>query len=215
MRSIKKFQNDILEWWKQNKRTFPWRQTNNIYELLIAELLLRKTTAEQVNSIYTRILEKYPTPEILCKANEKELQQLLKPLGMQYSRSKLLKKLACYLSKLKLNEAIDIKQLKQLPGVGPYTANAVLCMLQNEPIPMVDTNVIRILKRVFGIKSQKKRPRNDPLIWKKAKELIPEKNAKEFNLALIDFASLICKAGKPKCENCFAKDYCQHFSQKL
>jgi len=169
------FQKDILSWWKKHKRDFPWRKTKDPYKLLIAEVLLKKTTANQVLKVYPEFLSKYSNPADLCSASKKELERLLRPLGMNKTRADLLKKFACaYISLLekKQKNKFSRSELLSLPGVGEYTANAVLSLIYNECVPMLDTNFIRILKRVFGIKSQKKRSRNDSFIWKKAKEIL-------------------------------------------
>jgi A/G-specific adenine glycosylase len=211
-----KFQKDLLNWWTVHKRNFPWRKAKNPYQLLIAELLLRKTTAEQVRKVYPKLLEKYPSPLSLCSANKKDLENLLKPLGMQKIRADLLKKFACsYLSLFNKKSKISESELLKLPGVGKYAANAVFSLIYGKCVPMVDTNFIRILERIFGIKSNKSRPRNDPLIWKKAKEILPCDRAGNFNLAVLDFSALVCKATNPKCDRCFALSYCKFASENI
>lgn len=210
------FQKDLLKWWTKHKRNFPWRKTKNPYKLLTAELLLRKTTAEQVLKVYPKLLEKYPNPSDLCSADKKELEVLLKPLGMQKVRAELLKKFACaYISLLNGKSRISKSELLKLPGVGRYAANAVLSLIYGECVPMVDTNFIRVLDRIFGIKSVKSRPRNDPFIWKKAEEILPCSRAGDFNLAVLDFSALVCKSANPKCTECFASAYCKFASKNI
>jgi len=103
----------------------------------------------------------------------------------------------------------------KLPGVGRYAVNAVFSLIYNECVPMVDTNFIRVLERVFGIKSSRNRPRNDPYIWKKAEEILPCDKAKDFNLAVLDFSALVCKYTQPKCSECFAEEYCSYLKEIL
>lgn len=208
------FQEDLLNWWTVYKRNFPWRKTKNPYELLVAELLLRKTTAEQVLKVYPKLLKKYSNPFDLCSADKKELEDLLKPLGMQKLKAKLLKKFACtYLLLFNEKSKFSETALLKLPGVGNYTANAVLSLIYGKCVLMVDTNFIRVLERVFGVKSAKSRPRNDPFIWEKAKEILPCSRARDFNLAVLDFSALICKSMNPKCNRCFARAYCEFASK--
>lgn len=90
-----RFQRDLLEWWAKHKRSFPWRETKEPYELLVAEILLRKTTANQVLSVYQKLINTYRDPSLLCSANIEDLKTLLKPLGMYKTRAELLKKFAC------------------------------------------------------------------------------------------------------------------------
>ncbi|ADQ42065.1 HhH-GPD family protein (plasmid) [Caldicellulosiruptor acetigenus I77R1B] len=204
MNSIKDaFSTLLLKWWEENKRDFPWRHTNNPYHVLIAEMLLRKTTAQQVAQVYTEFIQKYPSSKVLMNANEDELVKILKPLGMELVRAKLLKKLALAIEKeWKGIIPSQQKDLLKLPGVGKYTANAVLSLIYLEDVPLVDTNFIRVIERVFNVKSSKSRAREDPSIWKFAYELIPKGNSRNFNLAVLDFAALICKAKKPQCSIC-------------
>ena len=207
-----KFQRDLLKWWAKHKRNFPWRETKKPYELLIAEFLLRKTTANQVLSVYQKFINDYSDPYLLCSAKIEDLEVLLKPLGMYKTRAELLKEFACaYLYFLKIKKGkLSRSELLKLPGVGKYAVNTVFSLIYNECVPMVDTNFIRVLERVFGIRSRKSRPRNDHYICKKAKEILPCDKSKDFNLAVLDFSALVCKHTKPKCSECFAKKYCSY-----
>lgn len=206
----------ILQWWKDNKRDFPWRHSKDPYNVLIAEMLLRKTTAQQVEKIYNIFLEKYPTPQALSNANESELKNLLKPLGMEYRRAELFVKFGKIVSeKYRGSIPASPKELLQLPGVGPYTNNAVLSLSHGKDEAMVDTNTIRVVSRVFDFSSLKARARNDMKIWKLARSLVPRGKSRDFNLAVLDFASLVCRAGNPKCNICPLADACVFYKKEL
>ena len=212
MNKIKKsFSYTLIAWHKKNALKFPWRETNDSYKILLAELLLRKTTRGQVNAIYNKLLEKYLQPEILASANIAELEKIIEPLGMQKKRSVLLVKIAEYI-KNKHNGKVpkDLSKLTKIPGVGPYTANAVLCLAYNRNLPLVDTNTIRVIERVFQIKSKKARARTDPKVWAFVLSLIPKGKAREFNLALLDFAKLVCAPKSPKCSTCPIVSVCMY-----
>ena len=207
----KDFSRKLLEWWAVNKRDFPWRNTINPYYILLAELLLRKTTGKQVGRIFSLLVQKYPSTKSLAEADENELKQLLKPLGMEHLRTVLLKKLAQeintnYAGKVPVTE----EGLLTLPGVGKYAANSVLCMAYGYDVPMVDTNAIRLIQRVFSFKSQKKRPRDDPKTWLFVSALVPVGTARSFNLAIIDFAHAVCLPKKLHCSECPLKDNCDY-----
>jgi A/G-specific adenine glycosylase len=203
----------LLKWWKDNKRDLSWRRTNCPYSVLVAELLLKKTTAVQVARVYDKILGAYPSPEALCSADRHELGELLKPLGMSHRRTDILVKLGCALVREYNGEVpLDRKELLKLPGVGPYTANAVLVLIQSEELPLLDTNFIRIIQRVFRIESSKSRARSDEKLWRFAGTLIPQGKGRKFNLAVLDFAALVCTARNPKCESCPVKTLCAHRS---
>lgn len=201
--------NLLLEWWENNKRTFSWRRSCKPYNVLIAEMLLRKTTAKQVEEEYRGFIKKYPNPKLLSKAEESELSNHLRPLGMEYKRAKLFLKFGkAIMREFKGRVPSTKEELLKLPGVGLYSTNAVLSFSQNKDVPLVDTNFIRIIDRIFGFKSEKSRARNDKKIWEFATMLIPKGKSKEFNLAALDFAAVLCKSKNPKCDMCPLIKYC-------
>jgi len=202
----------ILSWWDTNRRNFPWRRTTNAYRLLITEVLLRKTTAKQVSSIYAEFFKNYSTINELAETEVDELEKILYPLGMEKKRSKELSKIANFIVE-EYNGKIpsEMDKLMDLYGVGRYTASGVLCQAYKKDHAMVDTNVIRVMGRYFGFKSSKKRPRDDPKLWSFTTALIPKGKCKEFNLGLIDFAGDICNFRSPKCDLCKINEYCNYF----
>ncbi len=201
--------NLLLEWWGKNKRNFSWRRSKKPYKVLISEMLLRKTTAKQVQESYSEFIKKYPDPKVLSNADENELSKCLKPLGIEYKRAELFLKFGKVITKDFREKVPDTeKELLKLPGVGQYATNAVLSFSHNENVPMVDTNFIRFIERVFGLKSRKSRARNDKEIWEFASTLIPEGRSRDFNLAVIDFGAILCKAKNPDCDICPLIKYC-------
>jgi A/G-specific adenine glycosylase len=205
----------LLKWWRKNKRDFPWRHTKDPYSVLVAEMLLRKTTAQQVERLYSSFLAMYPNPKMLAEADKKNLEILLRPLGMERKRAELFKKFGLAVEE-KHNGKIpsELCGLLKLPGVGMYAANAVLSFSYSKDVPLLDTNFIRVVQRVFGVKSQKPRPREDKKMWSFAQSLIPPGNSRNFNLAVLDFAALMCKARKPKCESCPIKVVCSYYKNR-
>lgn len=209
------FSNRLLEWWEKNKRDFSWRYTKDSYAVLIAEMLLRKTTAIQVERIYNLFISKYSCPEALSNADESEIKDLLKPLGMEYCRATLFIKLGkALVERYKGNIPAKAEELFQLPGVGLYATNAVLSFSYGQDVPMVDTNLVRLIKRVFNFKSSKVRARNDSKLLEFAYSLMPVGRSKEFNLAILDFAGTICKSRNPKCNICPLVSICTFFKGK-
>lgn len=209
------FVNEIIKFYEQYSRNLPWRNTKNPYVILVSEIMLRKTTAQQVANIFNVFFSKYPSPKELAQADENELRELLKPLGMEHKRSKELIKLAkTLIDKHKGQIPRTLEELLSLPGVGKYTAGAVMCMAYGQDEAMVDTNVVRIITRYFNFKSTRKRPRDDPALWEFVKSLIPPGKCREFNLGLLDFANSICRARKPECEKCPLRSYCRYYLTK-
>lgn len=160
------FAQKLLKWWESNKEEFPWRKSTDPYKVLIAEILLRKTTSQQVLKVYEVFLEKYPNVITLAQASLADLKGILRPLGMEHKRSDLLLKLACTI-KNTYGGIIpySLNELLKLPGVGRYVASGVLCLAHKEDVPMVDTNAIRVIQRVFGFRSTRARAKDDPEVW--------------------------------------------------
>jgi A/G-specific adenine glycosylase len=211
----KEFVARLLKWWSEHKFDFPWRNTNDPYKILIAELLLRKTTAKQVKALYENFLSKYPDVETLSRASISEIENTIRPLGMEHKRAVLLKSLAeDIVQKHMAHVPTSEDELLKLPGVGLYVANAVLCFAYGRDVPLVDTNAVRIFQRVFGFKSQKHRPKDDPLLWKFVAKIIPPGKARDFNLAIIDFAHSICIPRKPRCNICILGNICKYAKER-
>ena len=206
-----KFQKYLLDWWSVNKRHFDWRYTSIPYEILIAEMLLRKTTAKQVSRVYKSLLQLCPNPKSLHEASSDQLEKILTPLGMQHKRAILLKEIGSILV-TKFNQEVPNSQsdLMSLPGVGLYIANAVLCFAFGKDMPIVDTNIIRVFGRVFSFQSKKRRPKDDLELWTFVGKFIPQGKCREFNLAIIDLAHLICTPNDPSCKICPLKIICRY-----
>lgn len=212
MRNKKEFSEVILGFYATQRRDFPWRRTKNPYKIFLTEILLRRTTSTQVNSIYDKFFENYPTINSLALAEKKDLIKLIKCLGLSKQRSEQMIRMANII--MEQHEGLIPKsydELIELPGVGMYTVGGFLCLACGKDVSMVDTNVIRVVTRYFNIKSTKTEIWTDKKIWKFVKDLIPKGKCKEFNLGLIDFANAICTPKKPKCEICVLHHECYFF----
>jgi A/G-specific adenine glycosylase len=188
------FTRKLLAWYKRNGRDLPWRSTRNPYAILVSEFMLQQTQVSRVLEYYPSFMKRFPTIEKLAGARPKAVMEEWEGLGY-YARARNLHKLAQVVSKT-CNGALSDKpdELQQLPGVGRYTAGAVACFAYEKSVPTVDTNVRRVLERVFGAKD----------VWKLAKRLLPTngQRAWRFNQALMELGALICTARKPKCPQC-------------
>lgn len=215
MTAYRRFSRDLLHWFPSNARRFPWRRTNNPYRILVTEMLLRKTTARQVNGIYRSFFSQFPNPRSLRNASRLEVARAIESLGLGRVRAAILQRLAaCLVSDHRDVVPTTGGSLLLLPGVGEYTANATLCFAFGKRVPLVDVNVIRVVSRVFNISSTRRRARDDPKIWRFVeKQLLPQRMYQEFNMALIDFAALICQERKPRCDECFARSYCKFYNR--
>lgn len=197
----------MLKWSIVNLRDFPWRKTRDPYKILIAEIMLHRTQANQVKEIYNSFVGKYPNFCSICDCSPENITSELKTLGLNW-RSNLIYKLSCMICK-RLNSEIPLKkdELIELPGVGPYIASAFLCLAYNKPEPMLDTNTVRIIGRIFNfhINDYSRRSKNFEIIMQ---ELIDLGNCRDVSLAMIDFAQAICRPTDPLCSECPIGNIC-------
>jgi A/G-specific adenine glycosylase len=206
---LRYFHRVILKWYRKNGRGFAWRSSDDPYRILLAEILLQRTQASQVENNYRRILSQFPTLRSIHYATEDDLRRAFEPLGLA-KRVPQVKQLADRIMRAyggRVPRTVD--ELRTLPGIGQYIANATVCFAFGTQTPIVDVNVIRVYERFFGIASDRQRPRDDPELWRFAGDALPRRRAAEYNRALIDFASLVCKPRTPLCSECPIHRQCQ------
>ena len=209
---------ELLKWFKIKKRDFLWRNTTDPYTVLISEILLKKTRAETVDKLLPDFLKRFPSIESIKDKPKRELQQALKPFGLFRQRSEHLKKLAKYIEKYNNYKIPDQKEvLLEIPGIGDYTASAVMCFAFGKKMPIIDTNTARIFSRIYRLKCERgELRRHKELVGKITSffQTIKTKKVRELNWALLDLGALVCKARKPLCCECPVLLYCK-FDGKL
>jgi A/G-specific adenine glycosylase len=204
---------NLLLWRQKNNpdSIFPWRNTDDPYEILVTECLLKKTNRTQVANIWAQFVEHFPDVYSLKKSDKRSLKKIIKPLGMMNIRADMLKNLAQKIIENYNGEIPETKEeLLKLPGVGSYVANAVLSFAFNKDVSMIDTNIMRVLHRVFSLNSEMARARSDKKIWEFAENLPPTGTGRNFNLAILDFAGMVCKSKNPKCKECIMNKMCDY-----
>ena len=200
------FQDRLLIWAADgNLRDYPWRNESDPYRLLIAELMLRRTRADQVVTVYERFVTKWPNLGEFCGAGERELAEVLFPLGLAWRVENF----------VKIRDALEKSQevprsydgLKGLPGVGDYVGSAICCFSYGERRPLIDTNSVRVVGRYFGLKTGPETRRRK---WFREviDALIPEAEPQMLNYALLDLGAKICRPQKPDCCNCPLSERC-------
>lgn len=214
---VQTFRIRMARWYEVSEcSNLPWRRVSDPWAILVAALLLRKTTVKQVMAVYNEFLARFPSPSSLLQADEATLKSLLRPLGIEHERARLFKKLAQVLTE-RFSGVVpcDMKELEGLPGVGRYIASEVLLASCGQPEPLLDRNMIRVLERFFGIKSKKKRPHTDPELWEFAKSIAPVDplEARKFFYGVLDFAREVCTARKPRCSECPLMEACHYFTE--
>ena len=201
VKDIRIFRSKIICWFNENSRTYPWRQTRDPFKILIAEMMLRRTKADQVKAVYERLFAEYPDVEAMANAENERLEQILYPLGLKWRTPsfglvarEVREKYQCKIPEKR-------EELTTLPGVGEYVAGAVLSIAYDKKEWIVDSNIVRLFKRYFGIKTSKE-GRRDKDVIEMAKVYTSVRNPRKANLAILDFTALVCTPRKPDCERC-------------
>jgi len=204
------FQENLLNWFVKFQRDFPWRRTSNPFYVLLAEKLLQQTVARQtVVDAYSKLIADYPDPFRLSQAEIRDIEDVIRPLGFLY-RAKELRSLAQELVDRHHGQIpTNLADLLALTGVGDYAARAVLSFAFRQDVPIVDTNVARLLHRIFGIKDPlPANPARKKFLINLAQEILPPGKAREYNLALLDLCALVCKLQNPQCNQCPVRKFC-------
>jgi A/G-specific adenine glycosylase len=195
------FQKQLLAWVENNLRDYPWRRTTDPYSILVAEFLLQRTDADTVAPIYEAFLTEYPTVERLAIADVEDIAKLLQPLGLFFRAERLSRTARIIKDKYGGKVPQSEGELLKLPGIGKYTARAILSQAFDKPAAVLDTNVVRIIERFFGIKGGRVKSRCN-ILWNAAETVAPDKEVGRWNLTLLDLGAKICTARNPKCDVC-------------
>src|SRR5438034_50032 len=211
-RTAQAFTRKLLAWYRRAARDLPWRRTRDPYRVLVSEFMLQQTQVSRVAEFYPRFLERFPDLGTLARAPARQVREAWDGLGY-YARASNLHALARVVRQNLGGTLPDNpEKLIKLPGIGPYTAGAVASFAYEKPVPAVDTNVARVIRRVFvGDDRQRLSGNRQRLIWSIAQALVPRdgKRAWKFNQAVIELGALICVARKPKCPQCPVREVCR------
>lgn len=208
------FSNTLINWYLQNKRDLPWRETTNPYNIWLSEIMLQQTRVSQGLPYYNRFVDNFPKIDDLANASEEKVLKLWQGLGY-YSRARNLHATAKHITN-NLNGEFpkNYNELLSLKGVGEYTAAAIASISFNEDIAVVDGNVFRVLARYFGVESDISIPKTKKEFQKLANEILPKGKAAVFNQALMEFGAIQCSPKKPNCENCVFNTKCYALQNK-
>lgn len=196
-----------MRWYRHSGRhTLPWRLTRDPYAVFVSEVMLQQTQVDRVLPYYEAWLERWPTVASLARAAVADVIRAWGGLGYNRRAVNLHRAAtAIYAEGGPFPE--DLRVLVALPGVGPYTANAIASFAFEQHLPVVDTNIARVLARVFhGVASQREIP--PAKVIATAQAALPQSAARHHNLALMDFGALICSARQPDCDRCPVRSVC-------
>jgi A/G-specific adenine glycosylase len=197
----------LLNWWRDNKRIYPWRTTRDPYRILISEILLHRTRADQVVPVFNEFIHEFPTVADLAKAKQAHVTRILRPLGL-FWRNRLLVPLAREILSAHKGRIPSAKSdLESLPGVSNYIAAAVRCFAFGDAEALLDTNTVRILGRLFALTVNDNSRRNNEFA-RIYSSLMNIEQPRYFNYAMIDLGALVCRPRNPSCEICPANEVC-------
>ena len=201
----------LLAWYKQNSRALPWRETNDPYRIWISEVMLQQTQVDTVIPYYRRFFDVFPDILTLACAPLEQVLKVWENLGY-YTRAKNIHKAARRMVDQFGSRIPDTEDaIKTLPGIGDYTAGAILSIAYGKALPAVDGNVRRILSRIFAIRKPVDDPREHKELQTLAATLIPARQPGDYNQALMDLGATLCRPKNPDCKRCPIAGFCRAY----
>lgn len=200
----------ILRWYDRNGRDLPWRHDHDPYRILVSEIMLQQTQVSRVLELYPRFLKRFPTFRSLAQARPSSVIRAWRGMGYN-NRALRLQQTAKIITRDHAGSfPKTIVQLQELPGIGRYTAHALACFILEKPVAVVDTNIVRVLSRLF--------PKSIPVLssgkpflqnaWIVAGKILPRNHAYRWNQALMDLGAMLCTASNPRCDHCPVVRHC-------
>lgn len=193
---------NLLSWFASNGRHFPWRKRKaNLYQKVVSEILLQRTRAEVAAKFLPRFTKRYPSWKKLALANEANLAEFLRPLGLFRRRATSLIKLARVMAKKNGRFPRQKSQVEALPAVGQYVCNAIMLFSRGQAEPLLDVNMARVIERCFGPRKLAD-IRYDPELQEISRLIIFGPRAIDLNWAILDLGATLCRKGRPHCSGC-------------
>lgn len=210
---LRYYRRRLRDWFRANGRDLPWRRTRDPYRILISEIMLQQTQVPRVAEVYEEFLDAYPRIEDVAGAPLREVRQITDPIGYK-ARGGYIKRIADEVVGYHAGKLPDsVPALMALPGVGRYTAGAVMTFAHGKATPIVDTNVARVLSRWFGdaLPATDSDGERNKRLWALSAALLPRQgDGWEINQGLMDFGAQICVARKPRCAACPVRRRCHY-----
>ena len=206
-----RFRRAILGWYRRNGRDLPWRRTSDPYHILVSEVMLQQTQVERVVPKYHEWLVKYPSLEALASAAEDDVAETWRPLGYNIRPRRLHAIARESVSRYGGRLPSDRETLLSFKGIGAYTAGAIRSFAFRERAAILDTNVARVLFRVFVRRGDPKAHAMKKHLWAVSEAIVPYKHVFDFNQALMDLGATVCVARKPKCDECPMTSLCSSY----
>jgi len=210
----RRFRQRLLTWYRAHGRDLPWRRTGDPYHILVSEIMLQQTQVDRVVPKYHEWLTKYPSLEDLAAAPEEDVSATWRPLGYNIRPKRLHAIARESVARFGATLPSDEATLRSFKGIGAYTAGAIRSFAFGQRAAILDTNVARVLFRIFVAKGDPKSHAMKRHLWKLSATLMPVRHVFDFNQALMDFGAMICVARNPKCPICPMTKGCRSFPFK-
>jgi A/G-specific adenine glycosylase len=205
------FQKNLVNWFKENQRELPWRESKNPYRIWVSEVMLQQTRVETVIPYYQAFMREFPTLEALAEAEEDRILKAWEGLGY-YSRVRNLQTAVREVVSDYSGKVPDTREeISTLKGVGPYTAGAILSIAYGKPEPAVDGNVMRVLSRILLINNDIAKPSTRKIFEKILYDLVSKEDPSSFNQGLMELGALICTPTSPGCLLCPVREHCRAY----
>lgn len=203
------FRRSLLVWFQQNGRDLPWRRTHDPYAILISEVMLQQTQVATVLPYYSEWLRRFPDFKSLAAAPESDVLHAWQGLGY-YARARNLHAAAKAVMESHGGLfPVSVEEIRKLPGLGRYTANAVATFAFDQSVPIVEANTARCLARLLNLQIRVDSSEGQRKLWDLATALLPKRSTAVHNSALMDLGALVCISGQPKCPVCPVRAFCR------
>ena len=196
---VSAFRRELSSWGRANRRSFPWRETDDPFRILVAEVLLQRSRGNTVAKVYQELFRRWPSAAELSRARVPSIESVIRPLGL-IRRARTLKELAREVARID-GVPNTLEGLLALPGVGPYAAGATFVVAFGRSTAVVDGVTARVYRRYFGLAGSDPAS-TDRQLWNLVQEATPTRNARQWNWAVLDLASIVCVPKIPRCGSC-------------
>jgi A/G-specific adenine glycosylase len=205
------FARRLRAWYRRHQRDLPWRHTSDPYRIWVSEIMLQQTQVATVVPYFTRFVAAFPTIESLAQADEREVLRQWEGLGY-YRRARQLHRAARVLVEQHAGRfPRDLESVCRLPGIGRYTAGAIVSIAFDTPAPILEANTVRLFSRLIAYRGDPDGNAGRRRLWQLAESLLPPRNCGEFNQGLMELGSLVCTPREPECERCPVSGLCAAF----
>ncbi len=207
--NLPRFRQRVLKWYATHARSLPWRGTVNPYRVWISEIMLQQTTTQTVQGYFDRFTKAFPTVHDLAKAKLDDVNRLWEGLGYYRRAAQLHKAAKEIVEKYNGVFPTDFAAVLALPGIGRYTAGAILSITTDQRLPILEANTVRLHARLLALQADPTTTEANRVLWKFAEDVLPKIGSGRFNQALMDIGSMVCTPNNPRCGDCPIVSFCE------